>query len=171
MLADLSTSGVDVTGWSLDSRFLHFVDTGVELTPAEAQVLASILTYGPMTQSVPATASLLRLVVPRPGTISPWSSKATDIAHICGLKTVKRIERGIAYYLQAPGPLTGEVQQQLDAILFDRMTEAVLDNPEAASALFQVEAARPLVFVPLLSQGREALVQANAALGMALADD
>ncbi|MEJ6590672.1 MAG: hypothetical protein QNL99_01730, partial [SAR86 cluster bacterium] len=50
LLADLSTSGVDVTGWSLDSRFLHFVDTGVELTPAEAQVLASILTYGPMTQ-------------------------------------------------------------------------------------------------------------------------
>lgn len=171
LLADLSASGVDVTGWSLDSRFLHFVDVKAELTPAEAQVLASILTYGPVTQGVPATSSLLRLVVPRPGTISPWSSKATDIAHICGLKMVKRIERGVAYYLQAPQSLTGAVQQQLDAVLFDRMTEAVLDNTEAASALFQVEAARPLVFVPVLSQGREALAQANSALGMALADD
>ena len=131
LLADLSASGVDVTGWSLDSRFLHFVDVKAELTPAEAQVLASILTYGPVTQGVPATSSLLRLVVPRPGTISPWSSKATDIAHICGLKMVKRIERGVAYYLQAPQSLTGAVQQQLDAVLFDRMTEAVLDNTEA----------------------------------------
>ena len=86
LLLDLSANGVNVTDWHIDSRFLHFVDSRRELTQAEAKVLASILTYGPPAHSVPATTALLRLVVPRPGTISPWSSKATDIAHICGLK-------------------------------------------------------------------------------------
>jgi phosphoribosylformylglycinamidine synthase len=171
LLLDLSANGVNVTDWHIDSRFLHFVDSRRELTQAEAKVLASILTYGPPAHSVPATTALLRLVVPRPGTISPWSSKATDIAHICGLKSVNRIERGIAYYVQTPMPLARDVQQQLDSVLFDRMTEAVLDTTQAAAVLFQVEAARPLATVPVLSQGREALVKANATLGMALAED
>lgn len=163
--------GVDMSGWQLDSRFIHFVDVAAELTEAEEKILASILTYGPVAAGLPSATALLRLVVPRPGTISPWSSKATDIARICGLRKVRRIERGTAFYLSTPRPLAAAEQQMLDALLFDRMTEAVLDNLDAAAVLFHVSAPRPLKFVPVLAQGRSALVQANTALGMALAED
>ncbi|MFT7141374.1 MAG: phosphoribosylformylglycinamidine synthase, partial [Sulfitobacter sp.] len=81
-LADLQAAGLDVTGWQLDSRFVHFVDTKQDLTAAQQQVLEAILTYGPAAPSNSPAGALLRLAVPRPGTISPWSSKATDIAQI-----------------------------------------------------------------------------------------
>ena len=80
----------------LDSRFLHFVDVERDLTSPEAGVLDSLLRYGPTTHAAEPTGERL-LVVPRFGTVSPWSSKATDIAHVCGLSGVRRIERGIAY--------------------------------------------------------------------------
>lgn len=170
-LADLQGAGLDVTGWQLDSRFIHFVDVEQDLSPAQQQVLETILTYGPAVESSLTAGALLRLAVPRPGTISPWSSKATDIAHICGLKTVQRIERGIAFYCRTPAPLDAATIHIIDQQLHDRMTEIVLDDFDDASRLFRVESPRPLALVPVLAKGRSALVAANASLGMALADD
>ena len=86
---------------AIDTRFLHFVDTGAPLTASETDVLQALLRYGPATQAREPQGELL-LVVPRFGTVSPWSSKATDIAHVCGLANVVRIERGIAWFVQAP---------------------------------------------------------------------
>jgi phosphoribosylformylglycinamidine synthase len=107
-----------------------------------------------------------------PGTISPWSSKATDIAHLCGLEPVRRIERVTAFHLDLGGNVpTAEQRRALAARLHDRMTQAVFDQLEACAALFRREEPRPLASVPVLAQGRAALVAANRALGLALADD
>ena len=86
----------------LDSRYVHFVDLERDLDAAETAILASLLRYGPEAPAGSPPGELL-LVVPRIGTVSPWSSKATDIAHVCGLGAVRRIERGIAYYLDGHG--------------------------------------------------------------------
>src|SRR5437762_1695904 len=77
----------------LSARFVHFLDMERELTAQERSTLAQLLTYGPRMETAEAEVGELLLVVPRAGTISPWSSKATDIAHVCGLDAVRRIER------------------------------------------------------------------------------
>ena len=89
----------------LDSRYLHFADVGRDLEAGERSVLESLLHYGPKAPDSTPQGRMV-LVVPRFGTVSPWSSKATDIAHVCGLDAVRRIERGIAYFLESAPPLT-----------------------------------------------------------------
>ena len=116
-------------------------------------------------------AGELLLVVPRFGTVSPWSTKATDIAHVCGLRTVQRIERGVAYFLDGSRPLTAAERGHAAAQIHDRMTESVLDTLEAAVGLFQHAAPQPLATVPVLAAGRAALEQANKNLGLALSED
>ena len=85
----------------LYAEFVHFADLSAPLDAEARETLGKLLTYGP-TIAEHAPTGLLFLVTPRPGTISPWSSKATDIAHNCGLKQISRLERGIAYYLETP---------------------------------------------------------------------
>lgn len=160
----------EVTG--LVTRFLHFVDVSSALSDEALEHLNVVLTYGPtLDQAAPVPDAHYRLVVPRPGTISPWSSKATDILHICGLTEIHRVERGIAYYFNCERALTESEQAQIDRVIFDRMTEAVLPSTEEAGLLFQEEPARPLGLVPVLVNGRSALVAANSELGLALAED
>ncbi len=91
---------------SLTAHFVHFADLERELTATERAVLAQLLTYGPSLRAHRAVGADVHrvLVVPRTGTISPWSSKATDIAHVCGLSAVRRLERGIEYRLSADWP-------------------------------------------------------------------
>jgi phosphoribosylformylglycinamidine synthase len=112
----------------------------------------------------------MRLVVPRLGTISPWSSKATDIALRCGLTAVKRIERGIAWFF-AVGPVPDAELQRALALIHDRMTETVLASPEEVDALFSRHPPKPLATVQVSAQGRDALEDVNAALGLALSAD
>jgi phosphoribosylformylglycinamidine synthase len=146
------------------------VDLERDLTAAETVVLESLLRYGPADSGAEAHGELL-LVVPRSGTVSPWSSKATDIAHVCGLTAVRRIERGIAYYLAAPRKLTQPEWSCAAAALHDRMIEQVLRDPGAAAGLFHHSAPKALETVPVLAEGRPALQAANASLGLALSDD
>ncbi len=151
---------------SLEARFIHFVDTARPLEAAERQILQRLLTYGPRDDGVASDAdSDALLIVPREGTISPWSSKATDIAHVCGLTAIRRIERGIEYRL-LDAPLGPERLAALAPVLFDRMTEMVLFNPEHAQRLFGHTAPKPLVQV-----NRDALESANRELGLALSAD
>ena len=149
-------------------EFMHFVNLHAELTADEQQVLETILHYGPSVQVQAATGSML-LVVPRLGTISPWSSKASDIAHNCGLDKVARLERGIAYYLL--GDLSESDISQASVILHDRMVEQVLADLDAAAGLFDQTEPAPLSTVDILGGGRAALVAANTNLGLALAED
>ncbi|MBF4318656.1 hypothetical protein EAY30_27705, partial [Vibrio anguillarum] len=104
---------------------------------------------------------LLLLVTPRPGTISPWSSKATDIAHNCGLVDVKRLERGTAYYIESEVALSAEQINTIQTIIHDRMMEVVFTDFESATALFKVAEPTPVAYVDLLNGGRAALEKAN----------
>ncbi|MDO6454388.1 phosphoribosylformylglycinamidine synthase [Neptunomonas phycophila] len=151
-------------------EFYHFADISEPLTEEEQSVLTRILKYGPKSE-VKEPAGLLQLVVPRPGTISPWSSKATDIARNCGLGKVNRLERGIAYSIESEKELTAEHITLACALLFDRMVEAVFPDIDSAQQLFVHTDPKPLSTVAILSGGRDALVAANSELGLALADD
>ncbi|HEX6637032.1 MAG TPA: phosphoribosylformylglycinamidine synthase, partial [Steroidobacteraceae bacterium] len=162
----------------ISARFVHFVDVSRDLDARERQLLERLLTYGPR-EPQGTKAGAVRpgpvkgdavIVVPRFGTISPWSSKATDIAHVCGLDSVLRIERGIEWTLAAPRKLSADELRALAAPLFDRMTETVLLSRSDASKLFAHEATRPLRTISLAT-GRDALANANAELGLALSDD
>jgi phosphoribosylformylglycinamidine synthase len=153
----------------LTARFVHFVELGAELGPSEEARLEGLLDYGPKAEE--STAGRMALVVPRPGTISPWSSKATDIAQVCGLKQVTRIERGIAYTLTLSAAFNEAHWAGLCGALHDRMTQVVFADLAQAKDLFVQHSPRALERVPLLAQGREALVRANQALGLALAED
>ncbi len=151
------------------AEYVHFADLAAPLSDSEKEKLESLLKYGPSLPEHTPFGRLL-LVTPRPGTISPWSSKATDIAHNCGLTAVKRIERGIVYYIQAD-TLTDTQQQAVAAVLHDRMMEVVFTSMDQAAALFVQHQPAPLKVIDILSQGRSALEQANTAMGLALADD
>ncbi len=162
---DQAVSGVSVKS----ARYVHFVDTSSALTSSEHDVLERLLTYGDNHQSEQAEAPTLT-VLPRLGTISPWSSKATDIAINCGLKKVLRVERGIEYVL---GGVGGDAQMvgQLSACLHDRMTETVVMVAVQADHLFAHAEPRPLSAVPLMEDGAGALEKANRELGLALSPD
>ena len=159
---------------SVSTRFVHFIDSENGFDAADSAQLALLLEYGPRFQEAnPETAGnlLQRLVVPRPGTISPWSSKATDILRNCGLTAVKRIERGTQFSVALSSPLAPEQQATLDRCLHDRMTQVVLDDVASAEVLFDSAEPRPLRAIPVLSDGKQALVDANLNMGLALAED
>ena len=152
------------------AEFVHFAQTSDTLSDEQHEVLSQLLTYGPAISSHEAVGELF-LVVPRPGTISPWSSKASDIAHNCGLASVKRIERGCAYYLQFSAQPSESQIVAIKKLLHDRMTEAVLLELEQAQVLFAEDSPKPFNSVDVLAGGRNALVQANTEMGLALAED
>ena len=166
LLAQLTEKVPAVSG--LYAEFAHFAEVTDTLDAGEQQVLDRLLKYGP---SVPVQEPVGRLflVVPRFGTISPWSSKASDIAHNCGLGKIQRLERGIAFYVQ--GELDEAAAQQIANALHDRMTQTVLDRFEDAANLFSHAQPKPLTAVDVLGGGRAALEKANVELGLALADD
>ncbi len=157
----------------IGATFWHFVELARPLAAHEAATLARLLTYGPEPAGERTAPGQEFLVVPRPGTISPWSSKATDIARNCGLDTVLRIERGIVYRIASVGdaPLAAADRAALLPLLHDRMTEAVCDDLAEARQLFAHVPPRPLTTIALLAQGEPALERANARLGLALAPD
>jgi phosphoribosylformylglycinamidine synthase len=155
---------------ALAARFVHFVELAAPLSDTERAVLERLLDYGPRLPQPETHGGECLLVVPRAGTISPWSSKATDIAHVCGLESLRRIERGIEYRLNATHALERQALSRLAPVLSDRMTEAALLDPAEAARLFEHAPPRPLERVPLAG-GRAALEAANRALGLALSAD
>ncbi|MEQ1544174.1 phosphoribosylformylglycinamidine synthase [Methyloglobulus sp.] len=157
------------------TRFVHFVDIVEDLKEPELALLNHLLSYG--VQEVDGTQKLVHnllpqkwLVVPRSGTISPWSSKATEIAQRCGLNAVRRIERGIEYTITTNAVLSDDVRKRLSALLHDRMTQSVCFT-EIDPDFFAEHQPKPLQSVDVLGQGRDALVTANTQLGMALSGD
>ncbi|WP_067562623.1 phosphoribosylformylglycinamidine synthase [Halofilum ochraceum] len=155
----------------LEAFHLHFVDTVREPDPDEHARLEALLDYGEE-EAFADTADISLIVAPRPGTVSPWSSKATDILHNCGLDCVHRVERAVAWRITDNGRvLPAEAARAIADLLHDRMTEAVLDTPEDGAALFVGSARETLRHIPLTTGGRAALETANDELGLALAED
>ena len=154
------------------AEYWHFVALTRPLDGAELERLGQILTYGPAAQEEQPAGELL-LVTPRFGTISPWSSKATDIVKHCGLEQIERIERGIAYYVQKRdgSALTAEDKAALLPLIHDRMTETVLAEFGQAEQLFHHVEPQPLRSVDILGGGAAALGAANREWGLALSAD
>ena len=149
----------------IDSEFQHLINLndGEALSSKEHEKLESLLEYGPAMREVEHVGQRL-YVVPRIGTISPWSTKATDIVRHCGLDKVKRIERGIAYYLKSATDLDAKQMQLIKQLLHDPMTESVVPDLQAAGELFVEEAPKALFEVPFLQKGKDAIDQANQEL-------
>ena len=151
----------------LRAEYWHFVELEHALSPDAIQILHRLLDYGELTHDG-AVEGVLVLVVPRVGTISPWSSKATDIARHCGLDALRRAERGIAYRLDGA---SGERLPAVLNLLHDRMTESVFENFEQAELLFRHFEPKPLQTVDVSAGGAQALDAANLRMGLALSAD
>ncbi len=151
------------------AEYVHFADVNDRLNDEELTRLQRLLKYGPVLSSHTPSGKLL-LVTPRPGTISPWSSKATDIAHNCDLAKINRLERGVAWYVEA-STLTEAQWASVAAELHDRMMETVFTAEADAAQLFEHNQPAPVQSVDLLGEGRQALIDANVRLGLALAED
>ncbi len=168
---------------AVQARFCHFIDSDAPLSTDDTQRLAAMLTYGePVPETLYEGSTVEFFVIPRLGTISPWASKATDIAHNCGMTHVHRIERGVAYTLVlksgilgsslgAPKKLSETELANVAALLHDRMTETVLRSADEASRLFQELEGKPLASVDVIGEGRDALLRANTELGLAMSLD
>ena len=172
---------IDANVIDVHGQYLHFVCALRSLSLDDNAKLDALLHYGAPCDARMDSAkegnAVTFLVIPRLGTVSPWASKATDIAHRCGLADVRRIERGIEYTVMLKPPcdasntLSGDTRAAIAAALHDRMTESVIASREAAWHLFDELPGRAMQTVDVLGHGRAALVEANSALGLALADD
>lgn len=163
---------------ALSAQFVHFIDTKRELTDDEQQKLERLLHYQINEEmvAIPQHAMTVVLIIPRPGTISPWASKATDIVQNCGLVTIERIERGLLWFFENSPELTDVIP-----LLYDKMTEFALPAMQiihinqllnqAEHLIFDHHQARLLQTVPVLTKGRVALEIANEQLGLALSAD
>jgi len=168
---------VEPAAAQIQARHVHFVHLRGRLDDNEQARLEALLDYGEPAAAVDGRVAAQWLVVPRLGTISPWASKATDIAHNCGLERVLRIERGTRYGLALKGGLFGsrslgdEAAPKIAALLHDRMTETVLDVDAPVAQLFRELPGRPMARIAVGAEGRTALARANSDMGLALSDD
>jgi phosphoribosylformylglycinamidine synthase len=159
-ISDLAGGGLE-----LEASFVYLIESADRPGASEISALQDLL-HGTAADGLDRDGLLL--VMPRLGTQSPWSTKATDIAWHCGLESVMRIERGVAY--RVPG-LSGEHRASVSAILHDRMTQSVLESFEDAQALFRHSPPRKLSFIPAGAEGAPAMEKADRELGLALSGD
>lgn len=154
------------------AELIHFVFSEQVLPANEQHTLKQILTYGPKSNHEAPNGELF-LVIPRIGTISPWASRATDIANNCGLASVLRLERGVAYFVttQNGQPLNDAEKAAFKAVIHDRMTETVVNQLEDAERLFHHADPKPLSSIDILQGGKAALELANNEMGLALSPD
>lgn len=176
LLASLRHAGIPVI--SIQARYQHYVWCDEAPDPETLSRLKSLLDYGEPYQPREDESSAVSVIVtPRLGTISAWASKSTDIAHNCGFFTVRRMERGIQYDLVPERgwlkskTIGTDLLAKAAACLHDRMTETVVDPEFDPMVLFESLPGKPMQTVPVVAQGKAALVKANADLGLALSDE
>ncbi len=164
LLTRARAQGIALEGVSV--QYVYVYESENELSYDDWQSLNKLLNESVSVQQALSTNFVISPLV---GTISPWSSKATDIVQNCGLMQVKRIERALAWQIE--GNLSSEQIQTLQSLVHDRMTESVLASVAELATLFSHQAAKPYKTIPVLAQGREALVSANREMGLALSED
>ena len=162
-------AALDLPAAQLSSEFWYFAASDAPLAADDAAKLEALIDAQSVAAPEVSDGLNLFLVTPRLGTVSPWASKATDIAHNCGLSQISRIERGMAVWVA--GRLNDEQKRQWASLLHDRMTESVLPDFQAAAKLFAHPEAQTFATVDVLGGGRDALVKANTELGLALSPD
>jgi len=176
LLKKLQAMGLPIA--AVQASFQHFVSCDEAPDEQTHRRLIALLEYGPAYVPHPQeTNGVSLIVIPRLGTISAWASKATDIAHNCGFFTIRRIERGIKFTLipekgwLKTKTLDADMLAKAAACLHDRMTETVVDESFDFARLFASLPGKPMLTVPVVKNGRTALVEANVSLGLALSDD
>ncbi len=176
LYANLKKSAPNIA--HIDTEFVHFAFSETTLNENQKNTLKQILTYGTTSKDAPQTnveapSGALFLVIPRIGTISPWASRATDIAKNCGLESIVRLERGIAFYVVTKDskPLSDIEKIALKTQIHDRMTETVLYDLNGAHKLYHTATPAPLYTVDILQGGKAALEAANSEMGLALSPD
>ncbi|EIM19674.1 phosphoribosylformylglycinamidin [Wallemia mellicola CBS 633.66] len=158
----------------VDARFVHFVDVKKPLDDTQQSILSDLLVYGEKSDLDLGRAFY---VIPRPGSITPWSTKASDIAKMCRLDgVVDRIERGIAYVIETTDNSAVKLNElaPFSHLLFDRMTQLLIDSPPMDKDMFEKLSPAPLKTVQLPkdeSEARMTLITANSSLGLALSPD
>jgi phosphoribosylformylglycinamidine synthase len=150
------------------AHFVYLIDAAKAFSGQQSERLENLL-HAERIASLGAGATVL--VIPRVGTQSPWSSKATDIARRCHLEEVNRVERGVAYRLPELSRIKGNIPARVQALLHDRMTQTVVLSLDAARGLFEHHAPASLERVPVSADGLEALQACNRRLGLALSED
>lgn len=170
LLLSLRAEVSSITAIRAEYRYFIESDADVALSTETVNTLGELLEAQPSGQSAKHNEFFF-LVTPRPGTISPWSSKATDIVHNSGLLQVSRVERGIAFFIETREPLSSAQRLKVNGLIHDRMIETVFDSDSEIEQLFMHTAPKALNSVDILNGGRHALVSANQSLGLALADD
>jgi len=167
LLRRLLSIDQNITG--LGARFIHFIDSKNDLGEEQDRILDSILEYGP-NWPFGADEGFKIFTLPRFGTTTPWSSKATDIAKVCGLSSIERIERGVVFSLALTNKDKRPKKEAID-LLYDRMTEVAITDLKQAKEIFSSLEPQPFSEVDILSDGKSALETANLQLGLALNDD
>ncbi len=154
---------------TISSQWIYLLYLSDKLSDSQLSRLRELLhVQGELPESAANEASMF-LVTPRSGTIAPWSSKATDIAHRCGFPELIRVERAQAFFL--PTEYAQKYHQQIEKQLHDRMTQSVLTCFDQAEALFEQTDPAPLISIDLSLNPIESLQQANRELGLALSED
>ncbi len=157
------------------ARYMHYFDLAGSLSQNEQMILDELLVYGPSIsdhahQNISSSARQI-FVVPRAGTISPWSSKAIDICRNCGIDKVRRLERGIVYALDIPVNFSDQSLEKITDCLHDKMTESVLTDLDRIDDLFCVAEPRQVTQINLVENGLSALRRANQSYGLSLTED
>jgi phosphoribosylformylglycinamidine synthase len=152
----------------IEASYVYFASSQRPLAAEQLAQLEDLL-HGVRTETLAGNG--LHIVVPRLGTLSPWSSKATDIVHLSGLKAVQRVERGMALWIDGVDSGNPSEKAAFEALLHDRMTQSVLHHPDEARRLFDTGLERPLAHIDICRHGLQALQQANRDLGLALSAD
>mgnify|MGYP001165421441 FL=1 len=153
----------------LGARFIHLIDSKNDPDEEQDRILDSILEYGP-DWPFGTDEGFKVFTLPRFGTTSPWSSKATDIAKVCGLTSIEKIERGVVFTLALKDKDSAPSKEAIE-MLYDRMTEVVITDLKQAKEIFSSLEPQPFSDVDILSDGKKALETANIELGLALNND
>jgi len=157
---------------NLVARWMYFVNPERRLETSKHELLKTVLAATDYQQDSPSPTRLSALVLPRAGTLSPWSSKASDILHNCGLSEIARVERGMMIDITVSDCEWSEHERKLvSPLLYDRMVERLMLNIDDADDVFCDEKPRPLTTIDVLGAGFQALAQANQDMGLALSED
>lgn len=151
---------------ALKTTYLYFMDTVRALTPEENTLLGKLF---PNLNPICSDQGLL--VIPRFGSLSAWSSKATDILQLCGLSVIRRVERGIAFYIDSPSVLSFNDLEKIKPLIHDRMTETILTRFEEAQYLFEKKIPGNLCFIDIKNEGQQALINFNQKRDLALSEE
>ncbi len=164
LLGKLSSCG-KITG--VQAQFIYFIDIEDDLSLEEVSRLKQLLN-GHTNDCVATLTANSCIVTPRIGTISPWASKATDITHTCGIKSIRRVERGTVYIFDGAD---SKSQTEMEAVVHDRMMHQVFHSLNELQGLFSQQSPKPYTRIDILQGGHETLEKANIAMGLALNKD